>query len=767
MLLASRDDDDDRCFRRRVVCVLLLVQMICACFVTVNGDDEQEKKFYIVYLGDSPVLKDSIVDSHINLLSDVVGSELAAKDSIVHSYVNNFNAFAAKLSPEEAKQLESSRGVVSVFPNQQRKLHTTKTWDFLGFPQNVKRKVKLESNLVVGLIDTGITPGSESFNDKGFGPPPAKWKGSCGPFANFSCNNKIVGGRYFKLDKEHDELDDLSPLDVQGHGTHTSSTVLGNVVNGANLLGLGKGAARGAVPAARVAMYKVCWASSGCQDMDLLAAFDAAIEDGVDVISISIGGNSENYFKDPIAIGAFHAMKKGIITVASAGNEGPDLASVVNHAPWILTVAASGIDREYRSKVTLGNGKSFYVSTALLWFVFHYVLCFVDSWLRHCVELQGIGINAVSPKQKMYPLISGADAGFNKSVDPSESSEYCTDDTLDPKKVKGKVVLCELQSWGVDSVVAKAGGTGTLLDSSLNPDTAQIFMASGTVINETITKMVKNYIKSTRSPSAVIYKTQEMKVKAPFVASFSSRGPNSGSRRLLKPDITAPGIDILAAFTPLRSISGIEGDTKHSKFNILSGTSMSCPHVAGVAAYVKSFHPAWSPSAIKSAILTTATHMRPDVNAELAYGAGQVNPKQAVHPGLIYDMNQLPYIQFLCQERYKDDGIRIIVGSKSVNCSELPPPSEASRCGFKRTVTNVGPAKSIYNATIVSPKEVDITVKPMSLVFTKRFQKISFTVTVKGKRVSPDQELLSGSLTWKSNIHSVRSPILLFTSDYF
>ncbi|XP_026451449.1 cucumisin-like [Papaver somniferum] len=147
------------------------------------------QKFYIVYLGDSPVFKDSIVDSHINLLPDVVGSELAAKDSIVHSYVNNFNAFAAKLSPDEAKQLESSRGVVSVFPNQQRKLHTTKTWDFLGFPQNVKRKAKLESNLVAGLIDTGITPVSESFNDKGFGPPPAKWKGSCGPYANFSYNN--------------------------------------------------------------------------------------------------------------------------------------------------------------------------------------------------------------------------------------------------------------------------------------------------------------------------------------------------------------------------------------------------------------------------------------------------------------------------------------------------------------------------------------------------------------------------------------------------
>lgn len=159
---------------------------------------------------------------------------------------------------------------------------------------------------------------------------------------------------------------------MDGHGTHTSSTLAGNLVPDANLYGLAKGTARGAVPSARVAMYKVCWASTGCSDMDILAAFDAAIHDGVDVISISIGGLIGDYVSDSIAIASFHAMKNGIITVASAGNDGPRLGTVSNNAPWMFTVAASGIDRQFRSKVVLGNGKNisvsvFFLSLSLTW----------------------------------------------------------------------------------------------------------------------------------------------------------------------------------------------------------------------------------------------------------------------------------------------------------------------------------------------------------------------------------------------------------------
>ena len=163
----------------------------------------------------------------------------------------------------------------------------------------------------------------------------------------------------------HDPDDILSPVDVHGHGTHTSSTLAGNVVPDADLFGLAGGAARGAVPWARVAMYKVCWVSSGCSDMDLFAAFDAAIHEGVDVISISIGGTMPSYTRDSIAVGAFHAMRRGILTATSAGNDGPNLASVANHAPWLVTVAASGIDRQFQSKVQLGNGGTLWVSVKI------------------------------------------------------------------------------------------------------------------------------------------------------------------------------------------------------------------------------------------------------------------------------------------------------------------------------------------------------------------------------------------------------------------
>ncbi|MBA0680190.1 hypothetical protein Goari_011902, partial [Gossypium aridum] len=258
--------------------------------------------FYIVYLGDSPLSKQSAVQKHIGLLSSVKGSEHGAKESIVYSYTKSFNAFAAKLSENEAEMLKGLDEVASVFPNRYRKLHTTKSWDFIGLPLTAKRNLKFERNIIVGLLDTGITPQSESFKDDGFGPPPSKWKGTCGRFMNFSgCNNKIIGAKYYKLDGNPDPADILSPIDMDGHGTHTSSTLAGNLVRDANLYGLAKGTARGAVPSARIAMYKVCWASSGCADMDILAALDDATSDGVDIISISIGGGTQDFVTDSIS----------------------------------------------------------------------------------------------------------------------------------------------------------------------------------------------------------------------------------------------------------------------------------------------------------------------------------------------------------------------------------------------------------------------------------------------------------------------------------
>ncbi|CAL2241457.1 unnamed protein product [Prunus armeniaca] len=731
--------------------LLLLLHLILVGLACVQGNDQ--KKFYIVYLGDHAVNEDSeAAQTHIDILSSVKESYVEAKESMVYSYTKSFNAFAAKLSSDEAERLSGMDEVLSVLPNRYHKLHTTKSWDFIGLPLKARRNLKLERDIIVGLFDTGITPESKSFKGDGFGPPPAKWKGTCGHFANFSgCNNKIIGAKYFKLDGNPDPADILSPIDVDGHGTHTSSTLAGNQVPNASLFGLAMGTARGAVPSARVAMYKVCWASSGCTDMDILAAYDAAIHDGVDVISISIGGGGPNYVRDSIAIGAFHAMKKGIITVASAGNDGPSLGSVVNHAPWFVTVAASGIDRQFISKVHLGNGK----------------------------DVSGIGVNTFNPKKNLYPLVSGVDVARNSQT--KESARFCLQDSLDPSKVKGKLVLCKLENWEADSVVKGIGGVGTIIEDDQLLDAAQIFMAPGTMVSDTIGEIIDEYIHSTGSPSAVISKSHEAKKRAPFIASFSSRGPNPGSERILKPDIAAPGVDILASYTLRKSLTGLEGDTQYSEFTIMSGTSMSCPHVAGVVAYVKSFHPHWSPAAIRSAILTTAKPMSQRVNseAEFSYGVGQVNPTKAVNPGLVYDMDgTLSYIQFLCHEGYKGSSLAPLVGSKSVNCSSLLPgqgydalnyptmqlslkSSKQPTVGvFRRTVTNVGPAKSTYNATIRAPKGVEIIVKPMSLSFSTTLEKKTFQVVVKANPM-PSMRMISGSLGWKSSRYTVRSPIVI------
>ncbi|KDP28708.1 hypothetical protein JCGZ_14479 [Jatropha curcas] len=721
----------------------------------VAANEDGKKEFYIVYLEDHIVNSVSAVETHVNILSSVKKRqvhEFEAKESIVYSYTKSFNAFAAKLSKAEAAELSRLDQVLSVFPNKYHRLHTTKSWDFIGLPSKARRNLKMERNIVVGLLDTGITPESESFRGDGFGPPPKKWNGTCGHFANFTgCNNKLIGARYFKLDGNPDPNDIFSPVDVDGHGTHTSSTVAGNLIPDASLFGLARGAARGAVPAARVAMYKVCWASSGCSDMDILAAFEAAITDGVDVISVSIGGATADYVSDSLAIGAFHAMRKGIITTASAGNDGPSSGTVANHAPWLLTVAASGIDRQFRSKIELGNGKT----------------------------VSGVGVNSFESKQQLYPLVSGADVARNSAN--KDNARFCLDGSMEPSKVKGKLVYCELQVWGSDSVVKGIGGIGAVVESAQFLDAAQIFMTPGTMVNVTVGDAINDYIHSTKSPSAVIYRSHEVKIPAPFVASFSSRGPNPLSEHLLKPDVAAPGIDILASYTPLRSLTGLKGDTQYSKFTLMSGTSMAGPHVAGVAAYVKSFHPNWSAATIKSAILTTAKPMSPRANndAEFAYGAGQVNPTRARNPGLVYDMDEMSYIQFLCHEGYRGSSLAVLIGKKSINCSSLLPgfgydalnyptmqlsarnDKQPTVGVFRRTVTNVGPSPSIFNATIKAPKGVEITVEPMSLSFSHALQNRSFKVVVKAKPMSSGQ-LVSGSLVWKSFHHVVRSPIVVF-----
>ncbi|XP_015901941.3 subtilisin-like protease SBT4.15 [Ziziphus jujuba] len=734
---------------------ILVIFFIYIYFIVglVYGQDDHERKTYIVYLGELPEAGTSVVDSHHKLLLAAIGDEKIARESKIHSYGKSFNGFAARLLPHEAKKLLDEKSVISVFPNQRRNLHTTRSWDYLGLPLKLGMNSLVESNLIVGVLDTGIWMDCPSFNDKGFGPPPAKWKGKCVKAANFSgCNNKVVGAKYFRLDSHNDGDEALTPADEDGHGSHTSSTAAGVAVKGASLYGVGEGTARGGAALSRIAMYKVCWLN-GCFDVDILAAFDEAIADGVDLISVSLGGPTNEYFADPIAIGSFHALKKGILTSCSAGNDGPYTSSVSNVAPWILTVGANSIDRQFTTMVKLGNGQTFY----------------------------GKSINTFSPKKAMYPLTDGTHAASaNGSIYGNASN--CDDGTLAKNKVKGRIVYCE-GSYDQESTIEELEGLGTIMTYEGEMDFSYLTLVPATYVAQKDGDKVDRYINSTKDAQGVIYRTTRVKAPAPFLASFSSRGPQTIDTNILKPDITAPGIDILAAYSQIPSVSGDSADKRHAVFNIMSGTSMACPHAAAAAAYVKSFHTDWSPAAIKSALMTTATPLivkgrEADL---LGAGAGQINPVKAVHPGLIYDLSTNSYISFLCKEGYNSSDLSLLIGGKKkYKCSDFKPaqgtdglnyptmhiqlnnPQSRISGVFYRTVTNVGYGKTVYKVKINSPKGLSVKVSPDTLAFTKLHQQLSFKVEVKGGAMQNDTQILSALLEWSDSKHSVKSHILIY-----
>uniref|UniRef100_A0ACD5YV32 Uncharacterized protein n=1 Tax=Avena sativa TaxID=4498 RepID=A0ACD5YV32_AVESA len=555
-----------------------------------------------------------------------------------------------------------------------------------------------------------------------------------------------------------------SPLDTDGHGTHTASTAAGSAVSGAAFFDYAGGKAVGVAPGARVAAYKVCW-NNTCMDNDILAGFEAAIADGVDVISVSlgaVGGVAPEFYMDNTAVGAFRAVRKGIVVSASAGNDGPSESTAVNIAPWFLTVGASTINRQFPVDVLLGNGKTF-TGTSL----------YTDAPL---------GATKI-------PLVYGRYVGSN----------ICEPGKLNATMVAGKIVLCES---GVNGATAKgeavkiAGGVGLILASTSGygeqamtnahvlPATAVTFAAAVSIVR---------YIDTDRSPVATIVSRGTVVGQStppfPRMAAFSSRGPNRHAPEILKPDVTAPGVDILAAWTGANSPSQLKSDTRRVKYNIIAGTSMSCPHVSGIAALLRQAHPDWSPAAIKSAMMTTAYKVDSsgavigdmstgNASTPFVRGAGHVDPNRATDPGLVYDAGTDDYVSFMCSIGYTTKQIAAFTADGSVTvCSTRTgsvgdhnyPAFSAVFGSDKRTITqrrvvrNVGSnVWATYRARITSPPGVRVTVRPGRLLFNPwrktREYEITFepqtTEVITGKHTF-------GSIEWSDGQHSVTSPIAI------
>lgn len=628
--------------------------------------------------------------------------------------------------------------------------------------------------MIIGILDTGIWPESNSFDDEGMSPVPERWRGGCETGTEFNssnCNRKLIGARSFskgikQLGLNISKTDDYdSPRDFKGHGTHTSSTATGRHVDKVEAFGYAKGTATGIAPMARVAMYKVSFFIDTYETAasDVLAGMDQAIADGVDLMSLSLGFLETPFHENPIAIGAFSAMEKNIFVACSAGNAGPHAYTILNGAPWITTVGAGTVDRDFEAHVTFGEGE---------------------------LALTGKSIYPENLLVSRTPIYFGHE---------NRSKEICDYQFLNPKDVAGKYIFCDFN----DNVsvfqqlleLERTGAAGGIFSSDsgqfLSPED---FYLPIITLKPHDGELAKKYIIQSQNATVSI-KFQFTVIgtrPAPQVAYFSSRGPDRQSPWILKPDVLAPGVDVLAAWVPNRGKQPIgENNFLLTDYAFESGTSMSSPHVIGIATLLKATHRNWSPAAIRSAMMTTADvvdntgnpiiDMTSNVSGTpLDFGAGHVDPNKAMDPGLVYDMEVKDYLNYMCTLNYTRQQIRVISKTWNFTCEyanrDLNYPSfivilnntNSTSYTFKRVLTNVGDYPSVYRAAVKVPKGMKVTVQPETISFGKKYSRVEFNLTVEvdlgGNEISIKSDYFGnyGFLLWceVNGKHVVRSPIV-------
>ncbi|TXG59320.1 hypothetical protein EZV62_013893 [Acer yangbiense] len=734
--------------------------------------DLAKKKTYIVHMAKSEM--PSSFEHHSHWYDSSLKS-VSNSAEILYTYDNVIHGYSTRLTPEEAEALENKPGTLSVLPELRYELHTTRTPEFLGLGKSADMypESNSASEVIVGVLDTGVWPESKSYDDTGFGPVPSNWKGICETGTNFTasnCNKKLIGARYFASGYEatigpiDESKESKSARDDDGHGTHTSSTAAGSVVEGASLFGYAAGTARGMATRARVAVYKVCWIG-GCFSSDILAGMDKAILDNVNVLSMSLGGGMSDYYRDSVAIGAFAAMEKGILVSCSAGNAGPGPFTLSNVAPWITTVGAGTLDRDFPAFVSLGNGQNY----------------------------SGVSLfKGAALPGKLLPFVYAGNASN------ATNGNLCMMGTLIPEKVAGKIVMCDR---GVSArvqkgaVVKAAGGLGMVLaNTAANGEelVADAHLLPATTVGQKSGNTIKQYLFSDPNPTAtILFEGTKVGIEpSPVVAAFSSRGPNSITAEVLKPDMIAPGVNILAAWSGEVGPTGLVTDSRRVGFNIISGTSMSCPHVSGLAALLKAAHPDWTPAAIRSALMTTAyvAYKNGQKIQDIAtgkpstpfdHGAGHVDPVSALDPGLVYDLTADDYLGFLCALNYTDSQINMVArkkltcdASKKYSVTDLNYPSFAvnidttqgsgpTAVKHTRTLTNVG-SPGTYKLSITSENpQVKISVQPAMLSFSQVNEKKSYTVTVTVSSSMPSIANSFGRIEWSDGKHIVGSPIAI------
>ncbi len=675
--------------------------------------------------------------------ADPSAAVAAGGGQVVHRYTKVFNGVSMVLPADNVDEVASAQGVKAVYVDQLVQLDTDASPAFIGAPAAwaaLGGQGSAGEGVIVGILDTGIWPEHPSVSDpdpagKPYAPPPVMPGsngfagaprstcnfGSATPGdAPFTCNNKLIGAYQF-LDTYKAVVGLLptefnSARDDNGHGTHTLTTSAGNGGVAASIFGESRGTVSGIAPRAHVIAYRVC-GDQGCFQSDSVAAIEQAILDGVNVINFSISGGN-NPYSDVVEQAFLRAYENGVFVAASAGNSGPTAETVAHRGPWVTTVAASTSNRHFLSTLTLtaDNGDTLSLTGAT------------------------VTPGVASP----LPVVVN-------TADP-----LCLNPAA-PGSFTGVIVLCNrgvnarvLKSYNV----AQGGAAGMILRNlalqGLNTDNHFI---PSVHIDGPEGAQLGAFLSSHTGVVASFTGGTATLVQGDVMASFSSRGGPLQALGVSKPDITAPGVQILAGHTPLPATSA--GGLPGQLFQSIQGTSMSSPHIAGVAALLKDLHPDWTPGQIKSAIMTTAKFagvVKEDgVTPANAFdtGSGRVDVAAAINPGLTFDESA---------QNYRTLETRLW----NANYPSLYLPDMPGKITVQRTVRSVDNRVRNWKVSVSAPADVSISVPKQ--IRLNPGEAVTFDITVDARYV-PIGQTRFATITFTQGDKTLRFPVTLVRGE--